>query len=703
MSFISNPFSKVNLKSTAVSKKAVFNLNCNHYTTFQFGEVRPVYYRHLVEGDDIKVDLRQMVRTAPLVYPTYADVRFSYSAYFVPYRLIFKYVRDFLDDNKVQWSDGSMSIPKVPVFSTRALTNMFVIPSDNIGNNLFYAVQHGQGVVYNPITYNKFKLLQPAVKATDNQVYSHAIAVDSASTSQAKIALLVKDPSSVVYDVKIPVAAIRVSNTDYIIYEYFNFTQKGKLFLKVLYSLGYKFEWLSSEFIESAESEQINLGAWKDVIFNAFGLLSFFLVFNEFFTLSQYRPSRKIMSVLQALSEGLTQGSDYNVINSSTLLTLFLECEPVFESNYFTSAWQQPNAVVEGAEPIQNTTINALNLGSLSSEFNDYQQRVNSTGNPSASLYDVESSSSGGPVASQAYDLPFIQQFAKRLQDFIRRRLLSGSSPHANIYSEMGVNVPNKDIDFVQYLGTKEVPLQIMDVTNVAASESNKLGEYGGRAIAPAEQPIEFKYSAEERGLFMILSELRPQLELVQGFDRHNVDRSLYDFYRPAFEDVGLQPILQGEICSLPEIGWTSTSGRGSFGDIRNLTINQLLARGITPNQIFGFTQRYGHYKSPQSWISGDFSIGKLNGINEQYSAYHLATLRGVYDDDNVSMVAQGDLNYIHAKQYDRIFNVDSDVSDHFFAILHFTVTMHRKMLSVSDSWNVNGKGNDVTLDLNGN
>lgn len=703
MSFISNPFSKVNLKSAAASKKAVFNLNCNHYTTFQFGEVRPVYYRHLVEGDDIKVDLRQMVRTAPLVFPTYADVRFSYSAYFVPYRLIFKYFSDFLYDNKVQWSDGSLSIPKVPIFTSQALTNMFVVPDNGVGNNLIAAVSAGQGAAYNPIAYQHFKLLQPAVTASDNKVYSHIYSVGAAATTQAKIALLVKDPTTIVYDVKIPVGAIQLDNTAYIIYEYFNLTQQGKSVLKVLYSLGYKFEWLSSEFIQDAEQEQITLGAWKDVSFNAFGLLSFFLVFNEFFTLSQYRPSRKIMSVIQSLSEGLSQGNDYNIVNSATLLSLFLECEPVFESNYFTSAWQQPNAVVEGVEPIQATSSNALGLSTFASEFADYQQRVNPNGNQDADAYLDVSSSSYGTSSDSGIIHSFSVDLIKRLQDFIRRRLLSGSSPHSDIYSEMGVNVPNKDIDFVQYLGTKEVPLQIMDVTNVAASESNKLGEYGGRAIAPAESPIEFKYSAEERGLFMIISEIRPQLELVQGFDRHNVDKSLYDFYRPDFEDVGLQPILQGEICSLPEIGWTDVRGRGHSGEIRNLSINQLLALGITPNQIYGFTQRYGHYKSPQSWISGDFSIGNLNGINEQYSAYHLATLRGVYDDGNVSMVAQGDLNYIHAKQYDRIFNVDSDVSDHFFAILHFTVTMHRKMLSVSDSWNVNGKGPGVTLDLNGN
>lgn len=696
MGFLSNPWAKAVIKSAA-PKKSVINLDCNHYTTFQFGEVRPVYYRHLIEGDNIKVDLSQMVRTAPLVVPTYADVRFRYKAFYIPYRLLMKYFEDFMYDNNVQWSDGSLSIPRVPIFTSSALSNMFMRSSNN-GDFLFETVAAAVGDTYEEQDWSNYPFLQPALD-NDGKIFSNF-----ADYPNIPVTSLQQDPSLVDFDIKIAVMLQKAGQSDtyYPVYEYFKLTSKGKSVLKILYSLGYKFDWVASTFYEQISSDSIAT-AMKDVSFNAFGLLAYFLVFNQYFTLSQYRPSRKILAVLQKLSEGLANGEDYNILTSQILLELFQEVEAVFDSNYFTSAWQQPNAVVEGLEPIQNSDINALALSGLANEFNDYQQRVNPSGSPYSSSFDIESSSYGGPEVLSS-GLTFIQQFGKKFQDFIRRRLLSGSSASNNVLSEMGVSVPSKDIDFVQRLGMKEVPLQIMDVTNVSESATAKLGEFGGRAIAPTNEPIEFKYSAEERGIFMIISEIIPQFEVVQGFDRHNVDRSLYDFFRPDFEEVGLQPILQGEICSIPQVGVTQKYHISNDEYVtKNLSVADFNEKGISPNSIYGFSLRYGHYKTPQSWLSGDFAIGRINGINQDLANYHLCTIRGIYEDADADYIAMTDLNYVNARQYNRIFNVTDETYDHFFAILHFKVSMKRPMLSVAHSWNVEGPAGETSIFTNGN
>lgn len=698
MGFLSNPWSKA-IINAAAPKKSIHNLDCNHYTTFQFGEVRPVYYRHLVEGDKIKVDLTQMVRTAPLVVPTYADVRFRYHGFFVPYRLLMKYFEDFMYDNNVQWSDGQLSIPKVPTFTSSALTNMFMRSST--GSSIVNSVISNEGKPYIESDYKEFLYLHPALDANGN-IYSH-----SAGFPSIPIVSLEQDPTDIDYDVKIAVQlelAGSSSDSYFPVYEYFKLTPKGKTVLKILYSLGYKFNWVSSSFYTQISQDSIPTFI-KDVGFNAFGLLSYFLIFNQYFTLSQYRPSKKIISVIQRISEGLANGPDYNILNSDILYQLFEEIEPVFDSNYFTSAWQQPNAVVEGVEPIQNSSVNSLSLSNLSSEFTDYQQRVNPNGLSDSQEFNVESSSSTGTRTDpDRFSSSFSLDYIKKLQDFIRRRLLSGSSASSNVLSEMGVSVPSKDIDFVQRLGMKEVPLQIMDVTNVSESDTAKLGEFGGRAIAPSNEPLEFNYSAEERGIFMIISDIIPPFEVVQGFDRHNVDKSLYDFFRPDFEDVGLQPILQGEICSIPQIGVTQRYHIYNKEYVtKNLSIADFNKRGISPNSIYGFSLRYGHYKTAQSWLSGDFSIGRINGVNQDLANYHLCTLRGIYEDADADYVAMTDLNYVNARQYNRIFNVTDENYDHFFAILHFKVTMKRPMLSVAKSWNVKGSGDETSISTNGN
>lgn len=694
MGFLSNPWAKATIK-TAAPKKSIINLDCNHYTTFQFGEVRPVYYRHLVEGDNIKVDLSQMVRTAPLVVPTYADVRFRYYGFYVPYRLLMKYFEDFMYDNNIQWSDGSLSIPKVPIFTSSALSNMFLSPS-HTGNLLFEQVAASEGLSYVEEDWIDYLFLQPAL-SSDGTIFSNY-----ASYPEIPVTSLKQDPIDVDYDIKIAVMLQKAGQSDtyYPVYEYFKLTAKGKSVLKILYSLGYKFDWVASTFYQQISSDSIAT-SMKDVSFNAFGLLAYFLVFNQYYTLSQYRPSRKILAVIQKLSEGLTNGENYNVLNSQTLFELFEEVEPVFDSNYFTSAWQQPNAVVEGLEPIQNSSVNTESLSNLTSEYEDYQQRINPDGNSDIDYFTVNSDSLS---PSNDYNNSIVFQFAKRFQDFVRRRLLSGSSPSNNVLSEMGVSVPSKDIDYVQRLGMKEVPLQIMDVTNVSESSTAKLGEFGGRAIAPTNEPIEFKYSAEERGIFMIISEIIPQFEVVQGFDRHNVDRSLYDFFRPDFEDVGLQPILQGEICSIPQVGVTQKYHISNNEYVtKNLSIDDFNEKGISPNSIYGFSLRYGHYKTPQSWLSGDFAIGRINGINQDLANYHLCTIRGIYEDADADYVAMTDLNYVNARQYNRIFNVTDETYDHFFAILHFKVSMKRPMLSVEHSWNVEGSGVETSIPTNGN
>lgn len=225
---------KISLR-IAQSKYNRFPFNTTHHTTSSFGEFRPVFYRHLQPGDKLSLSVSDMIRTEPLVYPTYGEVVHKMHAFFVPYRLLYRAFKDFIEGN-VHPTTSGFSDADCPQFSPDDLRRLFL---DNSGL-LMKAVENGEGDLQDFVDNN------------------------------------------LAFDVALAVG--------YRTYKAYRYTSLGRRWLKIFQSLGYSFNWLNLSHEDSLQREKP---------FNAFALLGFLQIYLDYFCPSDFAVGHPIHTMLE--------------------------------------------------------------------------------------------------------------------------------------------------------------------------------------------------------------------------------------------------------------------------------------------------------------------------------------------------------------------------------------------------------------------
>ena len=132
----------------AVQHKSKLDLSCDHVTTMSFMHLQPVNYRHMIQGERINMSINSFVRPAPLVVPTYGEIKQNVRLFYVPYRLVFPQWDNFYND--VIGSDASQSslIDTAPLVNNKTIVDWCVNFSEVSSVNFY-------DFVYNE-TYYKF-------------------------------------------------------------------------------------------------------------------------------------------------------------------------------------------------------------------------------------------------------------------------------------------------------------------------------------------------------------------------------------------------------------------------------------------------------------------------------------------------------------------------------------------------------------------
>lgn len=105
-------------------KRSVFNRNSQHKTSFNLGEIIPIYMDEILPGDTVSLDIAQVIRMstpiAPIMDNLYADVYF----FFVPNRLVWSHWQQFCGENDTAaWTQTtSYQIPTVNIGSQNGNT-----------------------------------------------------------------------------------------------------------------------------------------------------------------------------------------------------------------------------------------------------------------------------------------------------------------------------------------------------------------------------------------------------------------------------------------------------------------------------------------------------------------------------------------------------------------------------------------------------
>lgn len=657
-----------NLK-IAGRNKSFMNLSAPHCSSFEFGQCRPTYYRDLIPGDKISVNLDMIVRTAPMTYPAFGACNFYHRAFFVPYRLVMKNFANLYTQEYTISSKGVPFLPTSPMMDAETFLSAFFMNPNNSETPAPY-LSDENGLMKNAfveIVARKDDGVPPTDKAWDGAITYTANPQDALETL------------------------------------FYKFTPFGKYVIKVMNSLGYdiNFPSVSRAAYQNYLSSHSNFTGplWNTHFvkpFNMLALLCYMRCILDNYVPSALVPSHPLSELLARINAQFESGTVNNFIvmftgdqsekefNYSDIVNMFKQGFQVFSgSGYFTTAWYQQNSVL----PLQSSiSVNSEPQINLLNRGEDEASQIASGGD----IYTYSSSREG-------------LSWLRAVGNWFIRKNWAGSRATEQFLAKFGIRVPNSRLDYSEYIDTYVDELTIFDITQGASTEQGTLGEYAGKGYAVHElnksKPIE--YEAEEFGLFIIMTSLCPHGGFVQGIDRERLVKDWTEYYQPEFEKVGNDAIAIGELYK----GMTSTDPLDNTQDTVNTSEYDCL-------KAFGYLPRGAHRKFPRAFLTGDFQIRSCGGmVDGELQGYHSFRLLGKPsqnpDPDAVYQkvwepIAQHDtILFDNGHQYDRMFNVQDPSVDHLHGYLNWKVSLYTTQCPLDESVDLDGF-REVTIQPNG-
>ena len=170
----------------------------------------------------------------------------------------------------------------------------------------------------------------------------------------------------------------------------------------------------------------------------------------------------------------------------------------------------------------------------------------------------------------------------------------------SQVLAHYGINVPhdvNHDITMIHH---DVYDLNVQEVTNLAASSSNPLGELAGKSYASGNGK-QFKFTAPCHGVMMTIVSVEPKKRYFGGFDRINAITNTFDFPVPEFDRLGNTPMYRYETGMLPQ------------------------SSGYQFTDLIGWKERYYQFKRKYPKTTLAFGHSITGSTINDYSPYMLA------------------------------------------------------------------------------
>lgn len=606
---------KAQLNLPISGKKNRFAFNSTHETTMNFGTIIPAYVKDLCPNETINVNAQFFARLAPMLVPTFGDIRVNMRAFFVPFSYVWDYWEDYIIGNPSPRPDGSSYVrfTKVPMFRLASLIKMFA------ENSIF------------------------ATNSSETQDYDFV--VDTATSGHT--------------------------------YVYRKFTKRGKIVFQILQSLGYNFMF-------TMPYKNTALTDLQDIKFNVLPFLAFCAAYFDNYIPQQYKVVDRFRTFKQWLHEQLPDNSGFVEVPYEKLENLFHIFVLAYSPDYFTTLWQEPNAVLSTGQPnVQQSYYDVVGTRG---------NRANPSGY-SASDQIFADNNDGKVVASVTRNdavSPWALSLAEKLQGWLTRNNLAGSDYVNRILANFGIK-PQDNIGVPRYCGQFISQVKIDSIFDTSGQVA-PLGSYAGRGIVPTQGVGQFECTVKEHGMFFVIATCEPKASFTDGLDRLNIYSEKFDFYTPDFDGMNMQAVGQCEM----------------FNTLYDAHVQ---ANNNLPQDVFrtiGYAPRYSERKYSKSRVTGDFNVRHLS---TDISAYSLQ--RNLVKDKFANTVelnsGQSELTlsgivfqYDDA-QYNRVFAATDGYADPLFCLFDFDVKLISPMLPISESFEqYNSSSNSIEVEKNG-
>lgn len=200
-------------------------------------------------------------------------------------------------------------------------------------------------------------------------------------------------------------------------------------------------------------------------------------------------------------------------------------------------------------------------------------------------------------------------RLAEATQVLLERDARGGSRYIESNLMHFGVRSSDSRLQRPEFLGmsTDKInvhPLAQTSATDSGTSSGTPQGNLSAFALA-VSHGSGFTKSFEEHGFILGIASVRSDLTYQQGVNRFLLKRSRYDYYYPAFANLGEQTVTNEEIY------------------VQNTAADDL---------AFGFQERWAEYRYKPNQISGSFRSGVAGTLDKWHLAQEFGSLPALND-----------------------------------------------------------------------
>lgn len=556
------------------TKRYTHNMSFDNNTTLPFGVVQPLMSQRLEPNAKISVNMRQLVRLAPMPVPTFARLNMTNEVCFVPTVDVCPYYEALVSQMSFTGTDSTYYPTELPRTSNSFLVYYLLTQFDDV----YYSAFDKNG---NLVTDTSKLSLAKVQNALFNAFFGVGASTTGVPSLQEEFCQTKKDNF------------ISVDAADYVVrfgddgddttqfYLCFRLTESARRFRSVLVGLGYS--------LNASDHSSVSIipilsyyKAWFDLYYPVRDL--------NWTDTNAYKVIKYIENYRTRFTEGYVK--QYHV-------QAFIDFLRDLHNTFYTS----------------KDDIVSVHRASISlSPAEKVPSFVDFSGNSAVS---VSKASDAEPYvsASKAFGLVSLQALQRFTRYFAKNSVI-GKRISSYVKVHYGAAVANSLYKDANHIGSYSYPLSVDDVmsssdtfdvsTDTAGNSSSSgelLGAYAGKGIGFDKSSFDF--TAPTFGYFFVLSSVSTPTGYFQG---NSGDLYVVDFDHvpnPSFDCLGYEISPRGQFISYNDIVF------GNDDSYQSLHITD----------GFGYVPRYTGLKYHKNIVNGDIS---RRSTADSLSAYHL-------------------------------------------------------------------------------
>lgn len=472
-------------------QRSIMDRSCDHKTSFNVGELIPLYVDEILPGDSVNITTSKVVRLQTLLTPIMDNVYLDTYWFFVPNRLTWSHWKEFCGENtESAWvPQTTYEIPSIKSpeggFASGTIADYMGLP------------------VYKDFTDARLPSALPfrAYALICDQFFRDQNLTDPLNIPLGDATQQGTNGSDYISDVANGGKPFKVAKY----HDYFTSClpspQKGQA-----PSVKIGSDFVGGFFPVVTRSDRVGLDNYPDTMSGAFALNYYTLGGGQSNTFGGYYPA--------------------NEWNKSSLTGL--------QQHVFNTTQGAGSKMYDGSWMSASSDTGIPNPGDSGEQY--------SIGVPANLWANVPSQSlTGSPIDINQLRLAF------QAQRFLEKNARGGTRYREILLSHFSVRSPDASLQIPEYLGGNRIALNVNSVSNTAQSEKDFLGDLGANSVT-SDVHHDVVKSFTEHGYLICVGCVRYSHSYTQGMERFWSRKQFTDFYLPVFANLGEMPVYSDEI-----------------------------------------------------------------------------------------------------------------------------------------------------------